>query len=46
MYDKYTQLKFLEGFIGNLVLILKKTAPRFESGGDIKKLSYKKVLSV
>ena len=32
MYNKYTKLKFLEGFIGNLVSKLKKAAPRFELG--------------
>ena len=40
MYNKYTKLKCLEGFIGNLVSKLKKAAPRFESGGDLKELSY------
>ena len=32
MYNKYTKLKCLEGFIGNLVSNLKKAAPRFELG--------------
>ncbi len=32
MYNRYTKLKFLEGFIGNLVSNLKKAAPRFELG--------------
>ena len=32
MYNKYIKLKFLEGFIGNLVSKLKKAAPRFELG--------------
>ena len=32
MYNKYTKLKVLEGFIGNLVSNLKKAAPRFELG--------------
>ncbi len=32
MYNKYTKLKCLEGFIGDLVSKLKKAAPRFELG--------------
>ena len=32
MYNKYTKLKFLEVFIGNLVSNLTKAAPRFELG--------------
>ncbi len=32
MYKRYTKLKFLERFIGNLVTNLKKAAPRFELG--------------
>ena len=32
MYNRYTKLKFLEGFIGNLLPNLKKAAPRFELG--------------
>ena len=32
MYNKYTKLKLLEEFIGNLVSYLKKAAPRFELG--------------
>ena len=32
MYNKYTELKLLEGFIVNLVSKLKKAAPRFELG--------------
>ncbi len=40
MYTKYTKLKFLERLIGNLVSKLKKAAPRFKSGGDLKELIY------
>ena len=32
MYNRYTKLKVLEGFIGNIVSYLKKAAPRFELG--------------
>ena len=32
MYNRYTKLKVLEGFIGNIVSNLKKAAPRFELG--------------
>ncbi len=32
MYNRYTKLEYLEGFIGNLVSKLKKAAPRFELG--------------
>ena len=32
MYKRYTKLKVLEEFIGNLVSDLKKAAPRFELG--------------
>ena len=32
MYNKYTRIKFLERFIGKIVLKIKKAAPRFELG--------------
>ena len=32
MYNRYTKLKFLEGFIANIATKLKKAAPRFELG--------------
>ena len=40
MYKKYTKLKCLEGFIGNLVSKLKKAAPRFESGAKFETCCY------
>ena len=32
MYNKYTKLKFLEGFVASIATKLKKAAPRFELG--------------
>ena len=42
MYNKYTKLKCLEGFVRNLVSNLMKAAPRFERGDKLEKLCYNK----
>ncbi len=44
--QKFSKLRFLEGYIANLLNLIKKAAPRFESGGDVKKLIYNKVFNV
>ena len=43
MYNRYTKLKWLEGFIANIATKLKKAAPRFEEGVKYQKLSYEEV---
>ena len=38
--NRYAQLLYLEELIKKYVAKLKKASPRFESGGDLKELSY------